>query len=80
MATVRKYSLIWRMDLVRDPNHPCYRSTVGVKTCTCYSYRELEESVVDSKFMHDKYMSEAELDAPLVVATPHKIASLQLRD
>lgn len=76
VATVQNYSVIWNLRTVRNPSHHCYQG-VGVKSCSCYRVRELDESVVDSKFMHEKFVSSSVRDAPLVVATPHKISSFQ---
>ncbi|CAI5957622.1 unnamed protein product [Closterium sp. NIES-64] len=78
VATVDKYTVIWPFRRVKQLEHDCYTRQVGrLKECTCYRVAPRNESVIDSKFMHDDYAGPSLPEAPLVVATPHQVASLR---
>lgn len=78
VATVGKFSLIWNFHTVKDSNHHCYRDQEGLKSCYCYKVVLKEESIVDSRFMHENFATSDSPDAPLVVATPMKVSSFSV--
>jgi hypothetical protein len=78
VATVGKFSLIWNFHQVKDSNHHCYRDQEGLKSCYCYKVVLKEESIVDSRFMHENFATSDSPDAPLVVATPMKVSSFSI--
>uniref|UniRef100_A0ACD5ZAE9 Uncharacterized protein n=1 Tax=Avena sativa TaxID=4498 RepID=A0ACD5ZAE9_AVESA len=78
VATVGKFSLIWNFHQVKDSNHHCYRDQEGLKSCYCYKVVLKEESIVDSRFMHENFATSDSPDAPLVVATPQKVSSFSI--
>ncbi|KAM0930072.1 hypothetical protein ACQ4PT_001151 [Festuca glaucescens] len=78
VATVGKFSLIWNFHTVKDSNHHCYRDQEGLKSCYCYKVVLKEESIVDSRFMHENFATSDSPDAPLVVATPMKVSSFSI--
>eukprot|EP00249_Psilotum_nudum_P020449 c27709_g1_i1 orf=144-1970(-) len=77
VASVGNFTVIWNFRRVKDSNHACYQHTQGLKSCYCYKIVPKEESIVDSKFMHDNYTSSSP-EAPLVVATPKNVSSFNL--
>lgn len=78
VATVGKFSVIWNFQQVKDSNHECYRDQEGLKSCYCYKVVLKDESIVDSRFMHEKFATTDSPEAPLVVATPMKVSSFSL--
>lgn len=78
VATVGKFSVIWNFQQVKDSSHDCYRSQQGLKSCYCYKIVLKEDSIVDSRFMHDKFAVTDSPEAPLVIATPMKVSSLSI--
>ncbi|KAM3244480.1 hypothetical protein ACQJBY_056047 [Aegilops geniculata] len=78
VATVGKFSLIWNFQKVKDSNHHCYRDQEGLKSCYCYKVVLKEESIVDSRFMHENFAGSDSPEAPLVVATPMKVSSFSI--
>jgi hypothetical protein len=78
VATVGKFSVIWNFQQVKDSNHECYRDQQGLKSCYCYKVVLKDESIVDSRFMHDNFATSDSPEAPLVVATPMKVSSFSL--
>ena len=78
VATVGKFSVIWNFQQVKDSNHECYRDQQGLKSCYCYKVVLKDESIVDSRFMHEKFASSDSPEAPLVVATPMKVSSFSI--
>ena len=81
VATAGKFSVIWNFQRVKegDEFHECYRNAKGFKCCYCYKVVLREVSVVDSKFMHEKFTVDSSPDeAPLVVATPNKVSSFNM--
>lgn len=70
VATVGKFSVIWDFQLVKNSAHECYRNQQGLKSCYCYKIVLKDDSIVDSRFMHDKFAANNSPEAPLVVATP----------
>ncbi|KAM7251941.1 hypothetical protein ACFE04_023824 [Oxalis oulophora] len=78
VATVGKFSVIWDFDRVKNTGHDCYRNQQGLKSCYCYKIVLKDESIVESRFMHDKYAVSDSPEAPLVVATPAKVSSFSL--
>ncbi|WOL19701.1 protein CYPRO4-like [Canna indica] len=78
VATVGKFSVIWDFQQVKDSNHECYKNQEGLKSCYCYKIVLKEESIVDSRFMHEKFAVSNSPEAPLVVATPMKISSFSI--
>ncbi|KAJ4836328.1 Protein cypro4 [Turnera subulata] len=78
VATVGKFSVIWDFQQVKNTAHHCYRNQQGLKSCYCYKIVLKDESIVESRFMHDNYAVTNSPEAPLVVATPMKISSISL--
>ncbi|XP_050363086.1 protein CYPRO4 [Argentina anserina] len=78
VATVGKFSVIWDFQQVKNSAHECYRNQQGLKSCYCYKILLKDESIVESRFMHDKYAVSDSPEAPLVVATPMKVSSFSL--
>ncbi|KAL5714171.1 Protein cypro4 [Ranunculus cassubicifolius] len=76
VATVGNFSVIWNFQQVKNSVHECYQNQEGLKSCYCYKIVLKEDSIVDSRFMHDKFDDSAE--APLVVATPMKYSSFSI--
>lgn len=78
VATVGKFGVVWNFQQVKDSNHDCYKNQEGLKTCYCYKIVPKEESIVDSRFMHEKFAISDSPEAPLVVATPMKVSSFSM--
>uniref|UniRef100_A0A0E0K643 Uncharacterized protein n=1 Tax=Oryza punctata TaxID=4537 RepID=A0A0E0K643_ORYPU len=78
VATVGKFSVIWNFQQVKDSKHECYRDQEGLKSCYCYKVVLKDESIVDSRFMHENFATTDSPEAPLVVATPMKVSSFSL--
>ncbi|KAL6493206.1 Protein cypro4 [Orobanche gracilis] len=78
VATVGKFSVIWNFQQVKDGSHECYRNQVGLKSCYCYKIVLKDDSIVDSRFMHEKFAVSDSPEAPLVVATPLKVSSFSI--
>ena len=78
VATVGKFSIIWNFQQVKNSKHECYRNQEGLKTCYCYKIVLKDESIVDSRFMHEKFAVSDSPEAPLVVATPMKVSSFSI--
>ncbi|KAL6572436.1 Protein cypro4 [Orobanche minor] len=78
VATVGKFSVIWNFQQVKDGSHECYRNQVGLKSCYCYKVVLKDDSIVDSRFMHEKFAVSDSPEAPLVVATPLKVSSFSI--
>ncbi|KAK2991513.1 hypothetical protein RJ640_016548 [Escallonia rubra] len=78
VATVGKFSVIWDFQQVKNSAHDCYRNQQGLKSCYCYKIVLKDESIVDSRFMHEKFAVSDSPEAPLVVATPMKVTSFSM--
>ncbi|WVZ77647.1 hypothetical protein U9M48_025492 [Paspalum notatum var. saurae] len=78
VATVGKYSVVWNFLQVKNSHHECYQFQEGLKSCYCYKVIPKDESIVASRFMHDKYAVSESPEAPLVVATPMKVTSFSI--
>ncbi|CAL9022566.1 unnamed protein product [Prunus brigantina] len=78
VATVGKFSVVWDFQQVKNSAHECYRNQQGLKSCYCYKILLKDESIVESRFMHDNYAITDSPEAPLVVATPMKVSSISL--
>ncbi|KAG5010765.1 hypothetical protein JHK87_019280 [Glycine soja] len=78
VATVGKFSVIWDFQQVKNSVHECYRNQEGLKSCYCYKIILKDESIVESRFMHDKFAVSDSPEAPLVVATPMKVSSISM--
>ncbi|KAJ8618999.1 hypothetical protein MRB53_015185 [Persea americana] len=78
VASVGKFSIIWNFQQVKNSNHECYQNQAGLKSCYCYKIVPKEESIVDSRFMHEKFAVSDSPEAPLVVATPMKVSSFSI--
>ncbi|KAA8536197.1 hypothetical protein F0562_028675 [Nyssa sinensis] len=78
VATVGKFSVIWSFQQVKNSAHECYQNQQGLKSCYCYKIVLKDESIVDSRFMHDKFAVSDSPEAPLVVATPMKVTSFSM--
>jgi hypothetical protein len=78
VATVGKFSVIWNFQQVKNSAHDCYRNQQGLKSCYCYKIVLKDESIIESRFMHDKYAVTDSPEAPLVVATPMKVSSFSM--
>lgn len=81
VATVGNFSVIWDFRRVKDSGHECYKNQQGLKSCYCYKLMTKDESIIESRFMHDKYAAVSDSpEAPLVVATPMKVTSFSMSD
>ncbi|KAI7744267.1 hypothetical protein M8C21_018102 [Ambrosia artemisiifolia] len=80
VATVGKFSVIWDFQQVKNSAHECYRNQQGLKSCYCYKLMTRNESIIESRFMHDKFAVSDSPEAPLVVATPQKVTSYSMSD
>ncbi|KDP30762.1 hypothetical protein JCGZ_15191 [Jatropha curcas] len=78
VATVGKFSVIWNFLQVKNGSHECYRNQEGLKSCYCYKIVLKDDSIVDSRFMHDKFAVSDSPEAPLVIATPLKVSSFSI--
>ncbi|GAB2225285.1 hypothetical protein Droror1_Dr00006076 [Drosera rotundifolia] len=78
VATVGNFSVIWNFQQVKDSSHDCYRNQQGLKSCYCYKIVLKDDSIVDSRFMHDKFAVSDSPEAPLVVATNKKVSSFSI--
>ncbi|CAK8577500.1 unnamed protein product [Lathyrus sativus] len=78
VATVGKFSVIWDFQQVKNSAHECYRNQEGLKSCYCYKIILKDESIIESRFMHDKFAVSDSPEAPLVVATPMKVSSISM--
>ncbi|KAL2520948.1 Vacuolar import/degradation [Forsythia ovata] len=78
VATVGKFSVIWNFQQVKNSSHECYLNQVGLKSCYCYKIVLKDDSIVDSRFMHEKFAVSDSPEAPLVVATPMKVSSFSI--
>lgn len=78
VATVGKFSVIWNFQQVKDGSHECYRNQQGLKSCFCYKIVLRDDSIVDSRFMHDRFAVTDSPEAPLVIATPLKVSSFSI--
>ncbi|KAM1134007.1 hypothetical protein ACFX19_043892 [Malus domestica] len=78
VATVGKFSVVWNFQQVKDGLHECYRNQQGLKSCYCYKIVPKDDSIVDSRFMHDKFAVTDSPEAPLVIATPLKVSSFSI--
>ncbi|GMJ09779.1 DEFECTIVE EMBRYO AND MERISTEMS 2 [Hibiscus trionum] len=78
VATVGKFSVIWDFQQVKNSAHECYRNQQGLKSCYCYKIVLKDESIIESRFMHDNFAVSNSPEAPLVVATPMKVSSISL--
>lgn len=78
VATVGKFSVIWNFQQVKNSAHECYKNQQGLKSCYCYKIVLKDESIVESRFMHDRYALSDSPEAPLVVATPMKVTSFSM--
>ncbi|CAI9757922.1 unnamed protein product [Fraxinus pennsylvanica] len=78
VATVGKFSVIWNFQQVKNSSHECYVNQVGLKSCYCYKIVLKDDSIVDSRFMHEKFAVSDSPEAPLVVATPMKVSSFSI--
>lgn len=78
VATVGKFSVIWDFQQVKNSAHECYMNQEGLKSCYCYKIVLKDESIIDSRFMHDRFAVNDSPEAPLVVATPMKVTSFSM--
>ncbi|GFP84572.1 protein cypro4 [Phtheirospermum japonicum] len=78
VATVGKFSVIWNFQQVKNSAHHCYQNQQGLKSCYCYKIVLKDESIIESRFMHDKFALDNSPEAPLVVATPMKVTSFSM--
>nr|XP_043616748.1 protein CYPRO4 [Erigeron canadensis] len=78
VGTVGNFSVIWDFQQVKDGSHECYKNQVGLKSCYCYKIVPKDDSIVDSRFMHEKFAVSDSPEAPLVVATPLKVSSFSI--
>ncbi|KAE8674749.1 Protein CYPRO4 [Hibiscus syriacus] len=78
VATVGKFSVIWNFQQVKNGSHECYHNQEGLKSCYCYKIVLKDDSIVDSRFMHDKFAVTDSPEAPLVIATPLKVSSFSI--
>ncbi|KAI4339845.1 hypothetical protein MLD38_024740 [Melastoma candidum] len=78
VATVGKFSVVWNFQQVKNGAHECYLNQEGLKSCYCYKIVPKEESIVASRFMHEKFTVTDSPEAPLVIATPLKVSSFSI--
>ncbi|XP_051146479.1 protein CYPRO4 [Andrographis paniculata] len=80
VATVGKFSVIWNFHQVKNSAHHCYQNQQGLKSCYCYKIVLKDESIIESRFMHEKFAQARtnSPEAPLVVATPQKVTSFSM--
>ncbi|KAM7278955.1 hypothetical protein ACFE04_006089 [Oxalis oulophora] len=78
VATVGSFSVIWNFQKVKNGSHECYQNQQGLKSCYCYKIVLKDDSIVDSRFMHDKFAVTDSPEAPLVIATPLKVSSFSI--
>ncbi|OMO74769.1 Vacuolar import/degradation, Vid27-related protein [Corchorus olitorius] len=78
VATVGKFSVIWNFQQVKNGSHECYHNQEGLKSCYCYKIVLKDDSIVDSRFMHDKFAVTDSPEAPLVIATNLKVSSFSI--
>lgn len=78
VASVGKFSVIWNFEQVKNSAHECYQNQQGLKSCYCYKIVLKDESIVDSRFMNDRFAVSDSPEAPLVVATPMKVSSFSI--
>ncbi|OMO78940.1 Vacuolar import/degradation, Vid27-related protein [Corchorus capsularis] len=78
VATVGKFSVIWNFQQVKNGSHECYHNQEGLKSCYCYKIVLKDDSIVDSRFMHDKFAVTDSPEAPLVIATNQKVSSFSI--
>ncbi|CAN1191976.1 Protein CYPRO4 [Linum perenne] len=78
VATVGKFSVIWNFQQVKNGSHECYKNQEGLKSCYCYKIVLKDDSIVDSRFMHDKFAVTDSPEAPLVIATNMKVSSFSV--
>ncbi|KAL5705745.1 Protein cypro4 [Ranunculus cassubicifolius] len=78
VASVGKFSVIWNFQQVKNSGHECYQNQEGLKSCYCYKIVLKDESIVDSRFMHEKFAVSDSPEAPLVVATPMKVSTFSI--
>ncbi|XP_074308557.1 protein CYPRO4-like [Silene latifolia] len=78
VVSVGKFSVIWNFEQVKNSGHKCYQSQQGLKSCYCYNIVLKDESIVDSRFMHEKFADCRSPEAPLVVATQMKVTSFSI--
>ncbi|XP_057526099.1 protein CYPRO4-like [Amaranthus tricolor] len=78
VVTAGKFSVIWNFEQVKNSGHECYQNQQGMKSCYCYKIVLKDESIVDSRFMHEKFAVSDTPEAPLVVATPMKVTSFSI--
>ncbi|WOH04733.1 hypothetical protein DCAR_0624145 [Daucus carota subsp. sativus] len=78
VATVGKFSVVWNFQQVKNSAHHCYHNQQGLKSCYCYKIVPKDESIIESRFMHDKFALTNSPEAPLVVATPMKVSSFSM--
>lgn len=77
VVTVGNYTVIWNFRRVKQSDHDCYTHEKGLKSCYCYKVVPKEESIVDSRFMHEGHTFGK---APLVVATETDFSSFNIND
>ncbi|XP_024395193.1 protein CYPRO4 [Physcomitrium patens] len=71
------FTVVWNFDIVKDSTHDCYKHQTGLKSCYCYEVVAKPESIVQSTFMHEKFLDDSG-EAPLVVATRQELSSFNL--
>ena len=77
VVTVGNYTVIWNFRRVKQSDHDCYTHEKGLKSCYCYKVVTKEESIVESRFMHEGHTYGK---APLVVATETDFSSFNIND
>jgi hypothetical protein len=77
VVTVGNYTVIWNFRRVKQSDHDCYKHEKGLKSCYCYKVVPKEESIVESKFMHEGQAGPYS-KAPLVVATSTNFSSFNV--
>ena len=53
------------------------RQQTGLRSCYCYKVVPKEDSIVQSLFMHDRFLQDSD-EAPLVVATQNNVSSFNM--
>lgn len=77
VVSAGSYTVVWDFDVVKDSHHDCYRNETGLKSCYCYEVVAKPDNVVQSGFMHEKFL-DGSGEVPLVVATRQELSSFNI--
>jgi WD40 repeat protein len=77
VVSAGNFTVVWDFDIVKDSHHDCYRNETGLKSCYCYEVVAKPDNVVQSAFMHEKFLDDSG-EVPLVVATRQELSSFNI--